>query len=392
MAEDSDLEKTEPASQKRLDQAREEGDVPRSRELATCIVLLASGLALWVLGQKLNSALKTNLSSGLSFNRQAAFDTNYLLSHIGSALVDIMLAFAPLAAIILIVGAFSPALMGGWVFSAKALQPKFNRLNPLQGLSNLASKNSIVELIKAMIKATLVGVVAYYVVIKDLEPILNLSQLPLHIAIDQTGQLILKGFLSIVAALVLIAALDVPYQLKHYADKLKMTREEVRQEAKESDGNPEMKAKIRQQQREMAKRRMMAEIPKADVIITNPTHYAVAIKYSADSMGAPIVVAKGIDTLALKIKEVAADNHLPILESPKLARAVYAHTELGDEIPETLYLAVAEVLAYVFQLRTYKAGDTYPVLQRNMLVPDALDPLYLDANLASSDLAEPSTA
>lgn len=380
MAEDSDLERTEPASLRRIEKAREDGDVPRSRELATCIVLLASGLALWVLGQHLNDALKVNLSAGLSFDHQSAFDASYLLSRISASVADLLMAFAPLAAVILLVGAFSPALMGGWIFSAKALQPKFSRLNPIQGIGNLFSKNSIVELVKSIIKATLVGAVAYVVVKKDLEPILSLSQLPIHEGIHLVSILLIKGFLSIVAALVLIAALDVPYQLKHYADKLKMTREEVRQEAKESDGNPEMKAKIRQQQREMAKRRMMAEIPKADVVITNPTHYAIAIKYSGNDMRAPIVVAKGSDVLAIKIREIAAEHQLPLLESPKLARALYAHTELGDEIPEALYLAVAEVLAYVFQLRAYKQGDgAYPELQRNVVVPDALDPHYIEA-------------
>ncbi len=381
MAEDSELEKTEPASAKRLEKAREDGDVPRSRELATVVVLLATGFSFWMLGQKFDDALRVNLSTGLSFDRQSAFDSAYLLNHIIASVFDILVAFAPLAAIILLVGAFSPALMGGWNFSATSLEPKFSRLNPLKGLGNMFSKNSLVELIKAIFKATLVGAVAYSVVSTDLEPLLSLSQLPLHEGIHQVNLLLIKGFLTIVAALVLIAALDVPYQLKHYADKLKMTREEVRQEAKESDGNPEVKARIRQQQREMARRRMMAEIPNADVVITNPTHYAVAIKYSGTSMGAPIVVAKGVDVLALKIREIAAEHQLPLLESPKLARALYAHTELNDEIPEALYTAVAEVLAYVFQLRSYKNGEgEYPELQHKVQVPDALDPLFVEAN------------
>ena len=385
MAEDSDLEKTEPASSRRIEKARDEGDVPRSRELATCSVLLASGLGLWMMGHKIDDALKVNLSAGLSFDHQSAFDTSYLLTRISASILDLILAFAPLAALILLVGAFSPALMGGWIFSAKSLQPKFSRLNPIQGLGNLFSKNSLVELVKAIFKALLVGSVAYIVVSKDLEPILSLSQLPLHDGIHQVNLLLIKGFLSIVGALVLIAALDVPYQLKHYADKLKMTREEVRQESKESEGNPEVKGRIRQQQREMAKRRMMSEIPNADVVITNPTHYAVAIKYSGTDMRAPIVVAKGIDVLALKIREIASDNHLPLLESPKLARALYAHTELGDEIPEALYMAVAEVLAYVFQLRSYKTGEgEYPELKNKMEVPDELDPLYVETNKTSA--------
>jgi flagellar biosynthesis protein FlhB len=174
---------------------------------------------------------------------------------------------------------------------------------------------------------------------------------------------------------VFIAAIDVPYQLYHYANKLKMTKEEIRQESKESEGNPEIKARVRQQQREMAKRRMMSEIPKADVVITNPTHYAVAIQYQDEGMRAPIVVAKGADAIALKIREIAAENNILTMEAPKLARALYAHTELGSEIPEALYSAVAEVLAYVFQMRIFKKeGGFRPEIPKALPVPEALDP------------------
>jgi len=189
--------------------------------------------------------------------------------------------------------------------------------------------------------------------------------------------------------LVFIAAIDVPYQLYHYANKLKMTKEEVRQESKESDGNPEIKAKIRQQQREMAKRRMMSEIPNADVVITNPTHYAVAIKYQDEGMRAPVVVAKGADEVALKIREIAGEHKVLIMESPKLARALYAHTELGNEIPEALYSAVAEVLAYVFQMRIFKKdGGFYPEVPTTLTVPDALDPHSLLPAPSVNDIEE----
>jgi flagellar biosynthetic protein FlhB len=206
-------------------------------------------------------------------------------------------------------------------------------------------------------------------------PILSLSLLPLKTSISQVNDLMLMGFLSIVSALVFIAAIDVPYQLYQYASKLKMTKEEVRQESKESEGNPEIKARIRQQQREIAKRRMMSEIPKADVVITNPTHYAVAIKYQDEGMRAPVVIAKGADAVALKIREIAAENNILVMESPKLARALFAHTELNSEIPEALYSAVAEVLAYVFQMRVFKKeGGFRPELPKTLPVPEALDP------------------
>lgn len=375
MAEDSDLEKTEQASPKRLEKAREEGDVPRSRELATCTVLFAAGLGMLMMGGQLNQALKTSMSAGLRFDRAMAYDPVVLLMKIADTIYTLLLAFAPLALILLITAIVSPALIGGWVFSGKALAPQFGRLNPIRGLGNLFSKNSAVELIKSIAKTILVATVAYIVVSHDMEPILSLSLLPLKTGISQVNDLLLTGFLSMVSALIFIAAIDVPYQLYHYATKLKMTKEEVRQESKESEGNPEIKARIRQQQREMARRRMMSEIPKADVVITNPTHYAVAIKYKDEGMRAPVVVAKGTDAVALKIREIAAENNVLTMEAPKLARALYAHTELGSEIPEALYSAVAEVLAYVFQMRFFKKdGGLRPEVPKTLPVPDELDP------------------
>jgi flagellar biosynthetic protein FlhB len=388
MAEESDLEKTEQASQKRLEKARDEGDVPRSRELATVTVLLAAGLTMLMMGEHLNQALKTSMSSGLRIDRAMAYDPMLLLMKITNGIYDLVLAFAPLALILLIVAIASPALIGGWIFSGKALVPKFGKLNPMQGLSNMFSKNSAAELIKSIAKAVLVATVAYIVISHDMEPILSLSLLPLKSSIAQLSNLLLMGFLSIVSALVFIAAIDVPFQLYHYADKLKMTKEEIKQESKESEGNPEIKARIRQQQREMARRRMMAEIPKADVVITNPTHYAVAIKYTEDGMRAPVVVAKGADAIALKIREIAAENNVLTLESPKLARALFAHTELGAEIPEALFSAVAEVLAYVFQMRLFKKdGGFRPEVPLALPVPDALDPHSLLAAPSKFDEA-----
>ena len=375
MAEDSDLEKTEQASSKRLENAREEGDVPRSRELATVAVLFTAGIVLLMMGGHLNQALKTSMSAGLSFDRTVAYDPVVLLMKITDNIYTLLVAFAPFALCLLVVAIAAPVLIGGWVFSGKALVPKFSRLNPMSGLGNLFSSTSAIELIKSIAKTILVAIVAYIVLSHDIAPILSLSLLPLQTSISQVNSLMLTGFLSIVSALVFIAAIDVPYQLYHYANKLKMTKEEVRQESKESEGNPEIKARIRQQQREMARRRMMSEIPKADVVITNPTHYAVVIKYQDEGMSAPVVVAKGADALALKIREIATDNKILIIEAPKLARALYAHAELGDEIPAALYSAVAEVLAYVFQMRIFKKEGGYrPDEPKSIAVPEELDP------------------
>ncbi len=375
MAEDSDLEKTEQASPKRLENAREEGDVPRSRELATVSVLFAAGLSFWMMGSHLNGALKNSMQQGLSLERADAFDPIKLLMKISNITLDILIAFAPFALVLLVVALASPALIGGWVMSSKSIMPQFGRLNPMKGLGNMVSKNAAAELIKSIAKTLLVGIVSYIVIAGELDPILALSSLTVTNGISEVNELLIVGFLSIVSALVLIAAIDVPFQLYQYAHKLKMTKEEVRQEAKESDGNPEIKARVRQQQREMARRRMMSEIPKADVVITNPTHYAVAIQYQEIGSRAPVVIAKGADAIALKIREIANEHQVMTLEAPKLARALYAHTELGDEIPHTLYSAVAEVLAYVFQMRTYnKEGGYRPEKPTSLPVPEGMDP------------------
>jgi flagellar biosynthesis protein FlhB len=389
MAEDSDLEKTEQASSKRIEDARNEGDVPRSRELATVTVLFTAGLTILMMSSHLNEALKTTISTGLNFDRASAFDSTVLLMRTADTISSLLLAFAPLALVLVAVAIAAPVLVGGWVFSGKAFVPQFGRLNPLKGLSNIISKNSLAELIKSIAKTALVASVAYTVISHDMEPILALSMLPVKAGVSQVGTLMLTGFLTIVSTLVFIAAIDVPYQLYQYATKLKMTKEEVRKESKESEGNPEIKAKIRQQQREMAKRRMMSEIPNADVVITNPTHYAVAIKYQDEGMRAPVVVAKGADEVALKIREIAGEHKVLIMESPKLARALYTHTELGSEIPEALYSAVAEVLAYVFQMRIFKKnGGFYPEEPKTLAVPDALDPHSLTAALNKADIED----
>lgn len=375
MAEESDLEKTEQASPKRLEKAREEGDVPRSRELAACAVLFAAGLSFMMLQQPLNVALKDTLKTGLQFDRSMAFDTSSLLMKTSHSVMDLLISFAPFAIILLAVSIASPVLVGGWVFSNKAYMPQFNRLNPLRGIGNMFSKNSLAELIKSIFKAVIVSLVAYWVVSSDMEPIISLSNMPIEIGIAEVSDLMLTGFLTIVAALIFIAAMDVPYQLYQYAEKHKMTKQDVKQESKETEGNPEIKGRIRQQQREMARRRMMSKIPTADVVITNPTHYAVAVKYQEAGMSAPIVVAKGADAVALKIREIAKEHKIVTLESPKLARALFAHTELDQEIPEALYAAVAEVLAYVFQLRIFKQqGGFQPEVPKALPVPDALDP------------------
>ncbi len=376
MADGSDLEKTEPASPRRLEQAREEGDVPRSRELATCTVLLGAGISIWAFGGSMMQPLQGLLASGLAFDREQAFDINLLLTEMAVRLGDVLLGFAPLAGVLMLVALGSPLLIGGWLFSTKAFQPKFSKLNPLNGIKNMFSANSAMELVKAIGKTILIGSIAWMVVSSQLDAVLGLGVESVEDGTSHLARILLVSFISIVGGLVVIAMIDAPYQMWNYANKLKMTREELRQEAKESDGNPEIKAKIRQQQREMARRRMMSEIPNADVVVTNPTHFAVALKYSEGKMRAPQVVAKGADEVAAKIREIARENNVPLLEAPPLARALFRHAELGDEIPAELYTAVAEVLAYVFQLRAYRQGaGAMPDEPTAIDVPPQLDPL-----------------
>ncbi len=384
-AEDSDMEKTEDASPKRLEKAREDGDVPRSRELAACAVLFTSGIAIMMLSRPMGEALQNVLRQGLRFDRAMAFEPQLLIVHLLKVLEQVAWAFLPLAVIIVAAAVAAPVLVGGWVMSQKSLVPNFGKLNPIKGLANMFSKNSLAELIKSVAKSILVASVGYAIVKKDLQPMLGLSNMPLESGIHTINDYMITGFLTIASALVLIAVIDVPFQLYQYAQKHKMTKQELKDEAKESEGSPEIKGRIRQQQREMARRRMMSNIPTADVVITNPTHYAVAVRYKEGESGAPVVVAKGVDTIAQKIKEIAAEHQIMTLESPKLARALYAHTELEHEIPQALYAAVAEILAYVFQLRVFRQhGGVRPAMPGNVPVPDALDPHALVATPPSA--------
>jgi len=375
MSEDSDAEKTEDASPRKIEKAREEGDVPRSRELATFTVLMTAGACLWAFGGMLVGRLATSLKSGLTLDREQIFNPNILLERILNDIVSVLLACLPIAGAIMLIALISPMLIGGWLFSSKAFMPNFGKLNPIKGIGNMFSKNALVELFKAIIKTIIIGVVAWIVVSGQKEAMLGLAVEPLNESSAHVGDMIGRSFLFITGALGVIALIDGPYQLWHWKDKLKMTRQEMIQESKESDGNPQIKGKIRQMQREMARGRMMQNVPTADVIVTNPTHYAVALKY-ADGKGAPRVVAKGVDDVAAKIREMGAENKVPMLEAPALARALFKHTEIDEEIPEKLYSAVAEVLASVYQLRAYKKGEgDYPDRPTRLKVPAEMDPL-----------------
>ncbi len=375
MAEDSDLEKTEQPSQRRLDQAREKGQVARSRELSTFVILLAGGGAMLFMGSTLTQQMIELLRNGLTLNREVAFNPQLLMPRLLDLSLDALLIFAPILLVLMLAAAFSPLLLNGWLFSAQSLQPQFSRLNPMAGIGRMFSTNSLVELGKAVAKSIVVGGVAAWVIWHNKEAVMELGTQNLNVAIPQMGRLIGASFMAVVGAMLLIVMVDVPFQLWDHNKKLMMTKEEVRQESKETEGDPMVKGRIRSLQREAARRRMMDAIPTADVVVTNPSHFAVALKYRESGARAPIVVAKGANLVALRIREIAAEHHVPILEAPPLARALHKHTELGESIPEALYIAVAEVLAYVYQLKRYQQqGGTCPTEPVQLPVPVELDP------------------
>lgn len=376
MAEESDLEKTEDPSPTRLEKAREEGDIPRSRELATCAVLLAAAAGFAAFGDGLGTSMMRMLSDSLSFSREMAFIDTLPLESMQVDISKLLLSFLPLMALLVAVALASPILIGGWSMTLKSVAPNLTRFNPLTGLGNMFSMNALVELLKAVGKTLLVGTVSFLVIWSMFPTLLTLSSLTVERGITSTHHYLLIAFVWAVGSLGLIALIDVPYQLFSYKKKLRMTKEELKQEAKEANGNPEIKARLRQQQREMARRRMMSAVPAADVVITNPTHYAVAIQYTEGNMGAPKVVAKGLDEVAFKIRDVAKQYKVLVIEAPKLARALYANADVSDEIPQQLYSAVAEVLAYVFQVRQFTgASGPYPKEPSDIFVPDELDPV-----------------
>lgn len=376
MAEDSDMERTEPATGKRIERAREQGDVPRSRELATCLLLLVGGSCVWLFSGPVVTSLDRIMVATLSFERAAAFDPVVLFNMLSAHFIEVAISVIPIAFLITLAAMAAPLMLGGWLFNVDSLAPKFSKLNPISGIGNMFSVNSLVELFKAVLKTVLVGIVAWLAIRSQIDAVMGLGVESLKTAGSHSAHLLWMSFIMIVSALILIAIIDVPYQIWNYGRKLRMTRQEVKQEHKEADGDPHIKGKIRAMQRAMARRRMMAEVPTADVVVTNPTHYAVALKYTEGKMAAPKVVAKGADDVAAKIREIAREHKVPLLEAPPLARALHTHTDLGDQIPEALYTAVAEVLAYVFQLRTYgQFGGQRPVEPTELQVPRELDPV-----------------
>ncbi len=368
-AEDRNL----PASEKRLKDAREDGRVARSKELASFLVLGAALGGLISFGPALFNDSLDLMSHGLRFDRAAvtgeAVMGQRLMAFTGAAFI----AAIPMLALLTLAAVVAPMALSGWNFTWKPVMPNFGKMNPIAGISRMLDKHGLIEMGKAILIVIVLAVVAAVTLIKGRENFAQLASVPLNVAMQQTGSMLIVALASLLGVIALAAAIDVPAQLWRHHSALKMTLEEAKREAKESDGDPHLKAKIRAQHREIAKRRMMEAIPTADVIVTNPTHYAVALAYTDGKMRAPTVVAKGSDLIALRIREIAAKHNVPVMEQPALARALHRHAEIGEEVPVALYNAVAQVLAYVYQLKRLVPGMILnePGL---IVIPKGLDP------------------
>lgn len=350
----STQDRTERATPKRLRDARKRGEIARSRELASFIVVAGGLLTLLLLSGSIAAGAAHWMQRALSPEMGLIERPQDLARHFGALLGGGFAIALPLLVVGFIAGLAGPMLLGGWNLSTEALKPDFKRVNPISGIGRIFSSNSLVELGKALLKAGALGAIAAAYVATRLDEIMALGRAPLAPAMAHALRIALGCLAWMCAGLLLIALIDAPYQIWAHAKKLRMTRQEVRQEHKEAEGAPEVKARQRQLQQEVSRRRMMEAIPTADVVVVNPTHYAVALKYDADSMRAPRVVAKGADLIALAIRELARQHRIPIVDAPPLARALYRHAGFGDEIPANLYAAVAQVLTYVYQLRDWR--------------------------------------
>lgn len=357
MAEsESGADKSEEPTSKRLEESRKKGQIARSRELNTVVVTMAGIGGLLVYGGDFGQALLELMRGNFALSRDVLLDDRSMALYLLASGKMALEAMMPLLVILLIAAVLGPIALGGWLFSPEAMAPKASRMNPASGLKRMFSTHALVELLKALAKFAVILLVALAVLSADQDDLLAIANQPLEAAIINSAELVGWSMLWMACGLILIAAVDVPFQLWDHKQKLMMTKQEVRDEYKDSEGKPEVKSRIRQMQREMAERRMMAAIPTADVVITNPTHFAVALKYDPAKGTAPVLLAKGGDFMALKIREIAQQHKVMVLESPGLARAVYFSTELDQEIPAGLYLAVAQVLAYVYQLKQFRSG------------------------------------
>jgi len=374
LAESDGQERTEEATPRRLQQAKEKGQVARSKELASASVLIIGAVALMWFGESMAKALFEAMQRLFSLSREEIFDTTKLLEIAGGAMVNLLFPLLLILVTLFVAAVIGAAGVGGISFSMQAAMPKASKLNPLSGIKRMFGMQSWVELIKSILKVALVSGMAIYLIQASQGDLMQLSMDVYPQNIFHALDILLNFILLISCSLLIVVAIDIPFQIWQHADQLKMTKQEVKDEYKDTEGKPEVKGRIRMLQREAAQRRMMADVPQADVIVTNPEHFSVALRYKQDQDKAPVVVAKGVDHMAMKIREVAREHDIYIVPAPPLARALYHTTELEQQIPDGLFTAVAQVLAYVFQLKQYrKRGGERPKLQQsNMPIPPEL--------------------
>lgn len=376
--EQGSQERTERASQKRLREARERGDIPRSRDFTAAAVSVAAIGMLLFAGSDMITRLAQLMRNGLSFDGTTLQRADVLQHSLAATTVQGFVAVLPALAAALLAAAVAPLALGGLSFSSEALALKPDRLNPISGIGRMFSRNAAVELLKALLKFVLLAGIAALLLWHNAPQLLQTMRMPLAQGLAQAAQQIGHITLILAAMLLLLGALDIPWQIFDYGKRMRMTREELKDEFKETEGRPEVKQRIRQIQQQMARKRMMQEVPRADVVVVNPTHYAVALRYEETHMRAPRVVAKGADHMAIAIRTLAKASGVPLVEAPPLARALYAHVPLDAEIPTTLYLAVAELLTYVHRLRRSAAnGEPAPEPPQPQVDP-ALDPHHHD--------------
>jgi flagellar biosynthetic protein FlhB len=385
MAAQDSQDRTQPATPRKLTKAREEGQVARSRDLGHFLAIGAGGAALVTTAPLLADWLKQILLQGLSFDRAMVQDASFMSDRLLELTIRMLWVVLPFGALMIVTAVVGNVAMGGWNWTFKPLVPQFGKLNPLTGIVGIVSKAKLIDVLKASALALILGTIGALYLKSHLMEFVGVLAMPLPAAIQQAASSTLGGVGLLLLALAAFAMIDVPLQRHNHAQRLKMSHQEIKQERKESEGSQEVKAKVRARMREITKRRMLAAVPMADLVVMNPTHYAVALKYDDGKMAAPRVVAKGADLLAMKIRDLAKDSHVPVLQAPVLARALYAHAELDREIPAALFAAVAQVLAYVYQLRAALAGQVaMPAALPELNVPAELDP----HNKPAADLEE----
>lgn len=373
MAEQTGQERTEQATPKKLRESREKGQVPRSKELNSMALLMVASGGFLLMGEKMLVSLSGLFLESLDIKDVKQMDGSIMIETLGNTMFDSMLIIAPMLALLTVITLLTPLALGGWSFSMKAVSFKIDKINPIKGLGRIFSLKGLMELLKVLAKFFLITGVSAILIWFLIEELVGLGGEPLYVALPHVAKLCGWMLMASSSILIFIALLDVPFQLWQHNKELKMTLQEVKDENKETDGRPEVKNRIRTLQHEMSQRRMMDAVPDADVIITNPTHYAIALRYDQNNMQAPIVVAKGADLIALKIRSVAEQHDVTIVSAPPLARALFASTEIDQEIPAGLYVAVATIISYVFALKvSVLNGDFAPQEPGDLPIPDEL--------------------